>query len=128
MRFPKPAPPPAKLAVRAPRLKTYSAQSGFVYQYLLAAEEHAGGARRYRFDLSANRGVHSFVTIELADEVNWRWQQTRNRELSPTECYAMAKMKFFETLDSSELALTKDAAVSVSEPDMDWIAATLELI
>ena len=128
MRFPKPAPPFAKPAVRAPRLKTYAAQSGFVYQYVLSREEHAGAARSYRFDLSANRGVHSFVTIELADEVIRHWQQTRGRELSPTECYAMAKMKFFETLDSSELALANDATVSVLETDMDLIAATLELI
>ena len=128
MRFPKPPPSPVKPAVRAPRLKTYSAQSGFVYQYMLAAEEHAGGARRYRFDLSANRGYHSFLTMELGDDVIQRWQQTRRRELSPTECYAMAKMKFFETLDSSELALAGNATVSISEVDMDSIAATLELI
>ena len=128
MRFPKAPVAAPKADPRAIRMKTYAAQSGYVFQYFFAGEDHANGARNYRFQVSANRAAESAVRIEIPDVLLNEWQAGRHRQLSPTECYAVAKMHLFATLDSDGFTLTDQAVAPVTMDSLDSIAAALDLL
>jgi hypothetical protein len=113
------------------RLKTYSAQSGYVYQY------YYNGHRD--FDSSGDRGTE-FVFQVSADRKSWEdisvlvsaaavqaWQQTHDRELSSTELYAVAKMSLFQAFDERAQPSQMKGAVWVRNADLDGIIETLDL-
>lgn len=80
------------------RVKTYSAQSGYVYQYCLGKEKTA----RYTFALAANREKARELSISVADEALRRWTNETGQELLPREVYAVAKLALFQVLDTAE--------------------------
>ncbi len=128
MRFPKPSPQPQRPPEKRVRIKNYAAQTGFVYQYYFDAEHDTGTVRRYTFQASASRGSYLPVVIELEGHVSRQWQQSRNRELSPTEFYAFAKMTLFAAFDDEGFALPQRQPLSITIEAMDNIAAVLNLI
>src|SRR6185503_2493063 len=78
------------------RLKNYSAQSGYVYQYFYEGhrESHVpeGSAREFVFSISADRKDWRPTRVFILDSALSAWQQQQGRELNSTECYAIAKM------------------------------------
>ena len=84
-------PPPLAGAPAVRRLKTYSAASGYVYQYFY--EGHRG--TEYVFQVSADRRTYSSVTVMLSDAA----LQASPRELNSKERYAVAKMALFQAFD-----------------------------
>lgn len=77
------------------RMKTYSAQSGYVYQYFY--EGRRGVA--YVFSISSDRKHWSPVEVTLDEGAIAAWEQAHGRQLSSTERYAVAKMALFEAFD-----------------------------
>jgi len=125
----KPAPLSGAPPVR--RLKTYSAQSGYVYQYCYE------GRRSY--EQSGERGTE-FVFSLSADCKNWRpskvvvpdgaiarWEAAHQRELSDTERYAIAKMALFQAFDERATPALMKADVLVRTADVEAIVETLGL-
>lgn len=113
------------------RLKTYSAQSGYVYQYCYQGQRpfrHAGeSGTEFVFSLSADRKNWRHSKVLLADGAVTAWEAAHARELSPTERYAIAKMALFQAFDERATpALMKDD-VCVRHADVEAIAETLEL-
>jgi len=113
------------------RLKTYSAQSGYVYQYCYE------GQRQFR---QAGESGTEFVFRVSADRKNWRpskvllpdnavaaWQAAQARELSATERYAIAKMALFQAFDERETPALLKSDVRVRSGDIEAIAETLGL-
>src|SRR5208337_635001 len=85
------------------RMKTYSAQSGYVYQYFyegqrpyLAGEE---SGVEFVFSISADRKTWHPVCVAVAARSLRAWEETHGRDLSSTERYAVAKMALFQALD-----------------------------
>jgi hypothetical protein len=83
------------------RIKTYSAQSGYVYQYCYEGQRQA-----------PNEGGVEFAFLACADRRNWHevsvvvhappvaaWEHAHGRTLSSTEWYALAKMSLFAAFD-----------------------------
>ena len=113
------------------RLKTYSAQSGYVYQY------YYEGHRPFR---SGDESGTEFVFSISADRKNWRptsvlvgdvamaaWERAHARQLSSTERYAVAKMALFQAFDERATpALMKDE-VRVRHADVEAIIEALGL-
>jgi hypothetical protein len=95
----KPAPLSGAPAVR--RLKSYSAQSGYVYQYAFEGQRPLAkpAGTEFVFSASADRKTwHDVSVLVEAAAVN-AWQQAHGRALSSTEWYALAKMALFGAFD-----------------------------
>jgi len=89
---------PAQLLTGAPavrRMKTYSAQSGYVYQYFF--EGRRGAA--YVFSISADRKNWLPMEVTVEEPALNAWEHSHGRQLSATERYAIAKMALFQAFD-----------------------------
>ena len=125
----KDAPLAGAPAVR--RLKTYSARSGYVYQYRYQGCRplHTGpdSGVEFVFSVSADRKSWHAVGVLVSDGAIRAWEQARARQLSSTERYAVAKMALFQAFDERPTpALMKDR-VRVREADLEAIIETLDL-
>ena len=96
-RLQPPAPLTGAPAVR--RQKTYSAQSGYVYQYYYEGHREVSQATEYVFDVSADRKSSFPVSVMLEHGAVQSWQRSHERELNSTERYAIAKMALFRAFD-----------------------------
>ncbi len=84
-----------------PRTKTYSAASGFVYQYRFQSHEADAAGDRYRFETTQDRRASFQVTVLLPAAATALWESEQGRTLSPTERYALAKMALFTAFDDA---------------------------
>jgi hypothetical protein len=113
------------------RLKTYSAQSGYVYQYCYEGQRpfHRAGksGMEFVFALSSDRKTWRPVKVLLADGAVADWQAAHTRELSATERYAIAKMALFQAFDERETPALLKNDIEVQSADVDAIAETLGL-
>ena len=110
-----------------PRTKTYSAETGFVYQYHFEEDRDYPGGRVYRFVTSVSRQPPFVVEIRTPDAATSEWERTQNRTLTWTERYAIAKMALFAAMDTaaSPQQLREPCEVDVSQ--ISEIARTLDL-
>ena len=115
----------------ARRMKTYSAESGYVYQYFYeghrpfrASGEHG---TEFVFTTSADAKAWQPVSVVLADAAVHAWQATHGRQLSSTEHYAVAKMALFQAFDERPLPAQMKEEVHVRTADVEAIIDTLGL-
>jgi len=87
------------------RMKTYTGQSGYVYQYYFVGKREAlvdapeAPATEYIFDVSPDRRTMFAVSVFVRGEALRAWAAGHGRPLSDSEQYAAAKMRFFQGLD-----------------------------
>lgn len=74
------------------RLKTYSAECGYVWEYFFAGRE----GERYLFEVSATRGAFMRIAIEVDAAA---LQTAAQRNVSDVEAYAAAKMSLLRAFD-----------------------------
>ena len=113
------------------RLKTYSAQSGYVYQYYYEGQrplQRSGeSGTEFVFSISADRKNWRPSKVRLGGDAVAAWETAHGRELSATERYAIAKMALFQAFDERETpALMKDD-VGVRNADVEAIVENLGL-
>jgi len=125
----KEAPLTGAPAVR--RQKTYSAESGYVYQYFYegrrpASREGKPGVQ-FVFNVSADRKSSFPVSVFVSDEALESWQQGHARELGSTERYAIAKMSLFRAFDQRPAPDAMSEEVRVQAADAESILATLDI-
>ncbi|MCX6621040.1 MAG: hypothetical protein NTY38_08145 [Acidobacteria bacterium] len=101
------------------RLKTYSAQSGYVYQYFYEGYRVAAETTTYVFQTSVDRKSSFPVSVLLPAS------SLGGRELTGTECYAVAKMALFQAFDERLKPLTMREPVLVRPADATAILETL---
>jgi len=123
----KPAPLVGAPGVR--RQKTYSAQSGYVYQYFYEGHRPSSAERgtEFVFDVSSDRKTSTPVSVVISDAAVASWQNESGRTLSATEQYAIAKMALFQAFDERESPEAMRAAVHVAPNDVQAILATLHI-
>ena len=125
----KPAPLTGAPAVR--RMKSYSAQSGYVYQYFYEGQRpfRSGGESgiEYVFTVSADRKTFHPVSVLVGEAALAGWEQTRGHPLSSTERYAISKMALFQAFDERETPDLMKQDVRVRAADVEAITATLGL-
>jgi hypothetical protein len=86
-------------------LKTYSAQTGYVYQYYFVghraalADDPTAPATEYIFDLSLDRKTTFAVSVFLPPSASEYWAGKHGRELTEPEQYAGVKMRLLQALD-----------------------------
>ena len=121
----KPAPLTGAPAVR--RQKTYSAQSGYVYQYYYEGHRAAQEGTEYVFDISADRKTSAPASVFVQDEAVQSWEDRHGRELSAAERYAIAKMALFQAFDERAHPGLMRQDIRVRIADVDAILATLDI-
>ncbi len=90
-----------------PRLKTYSAATGYVYQYVYRGHRSAqpgssGPVREYVFSVSRDRKTYLPISVLLAEATLAGWSASHQRVLSETEMYAIVKLSLFEAFDERD--------------------------
>jgi hypothetical protein len=129
----RPAAGPAPLHGAPPvrRQKTYSAQTGFVYQYFYEGyreSERAGQAgNEYVFQISSDRKSSFPLTVFLPGAAVESWQQDHNRKLIVPEQYAAVKMALFEAFDERADLGPANAEVEIAARDMERLLGILEI-
>ena len=88
------------------RVKSYSAATGFVYQYYFyevrKARRAASDGTEYVYMVSVDRKKVFPLRIFVKRDAAEKWSHTAGRTLSGTEEYAVAKMRLFQALDEIE--------------------------
>jgi hypothetical protein len=92
----------APLTGGRPRLKTYSAETGYVYQYTFAGQRAGRRGTEYVFDVSRDRTSKFRASVFVGDPGTRSWQEAHGRELISGERYAIAKLALQRFLDSRE--------------------------
>lgn len=123
-----PAPLTGAPAVR--RIKTYSAESGYVYEYYYQGHRRARrpGAPgvEYVFNVSADRRTFAPVTVFLPDESVESWEEQHDEELTSTERYAVVKLALFQAFNERTNPAQMRHEVRIRLADISEILSRLD--
>jgi hypothetical protein len=108
----------------APRQKSYSASSGYVYQYFFQGWDQEAAGRRFQYSVTADRKHYFPVHILVRQEAAARWEESHGRPLIEAEWRAVAKIALFEAFDQRSPKALR-SAVDVSGADLEEILARL---
>ncbi len=110
------------------REKTYSADTGYVYQYVYEGYRELKQADKsgfeHVFSVTSDRISRFPINIFLTHQVIETWQAGNNRELTATEQYAIVKMTLFAVFDERT---DFERNVNVSLENVEEHAETLDL-
>ena len=87
------------------RIKTYTGQTGYVYQYYFVGKRPAleGDAEapstEFIFDVTSDRKATYAVSVFLRSEAVDAWAGSRGRKLSEPEQYAGVKLRLMQAFD-----------------------------
>jgi hypothetical protein len=87
------------------RVKTHTAQTGYVYQYYFVGQRVAlssdpeSPATEYIFDVTSDRKTTYAVSVFLGPPAIEAWSAARGRALSQPECYAAVKLRLMQGFD-----------------------------
>lgn len=114
------------------RTKTYSAETGCVYQYYF--EELRSPHRRdahdgseYLFIASRDRKTTFPVPVFLRRQALTAWADAHGRELTGSEQYAAVKMRLFRFFDETEDAEGDSRQVEVTPENIHNLLALLDI-
>jgi hypothetical protein len=113
------------------RLKTYSAQTGYVYEYYFVgkrpalADDPLAPSTEYIFDISSDRKTTCAVSVFLSPKVVEAYTTSHGRTLSEPEQYAAVKMRLLQALDEIADMLHHGRRLTL---DPEVLAALLESV
>ena len=82
------------------RMKTYTGEQGYVYQYYFVGKRPAAGSNtEYIFDVTSDRKSMFSVSVFLPQEALNSWIRAHGRALTEAEQYAAVKMRLFRAFD-----------------------------
>jgi hypothetical protein len=127
--------PPNNLGMTKPetvrRIKSYSAESGYVYQYQFQdahpAQQGSAKGNEYVYYVSADRKKMFPVRIFVGQDAIKKWGEATGRPLTGTEEYAAAKMRLFQAFDEGEELSAKSPALIVDESNLNTLLQRLDL-
>jgi hypothetical protein len=91
------------------RLKSYYAQSGYVYQYVYRGYRTSRQTEtEYVFSVTSDRKNWRLIRVVLDQATIDRWSAEACRMLLPVESYAIAKLALFDFFDQSLLTQTPE--------------------
>ncbi|HLE35925.1 MAG TPA: hypothetical protein VI699_02140 [Candidatus Acidoferrales bacterium] len=113
------------------RVKSYSAATGFVYQYYFfevnPARRGFTAGTEYVYMVSADRKTAFPLSIFVQKDAVDEWKGKFGRELTGTEEYAVAKMRLFQAFDELEDLATARPGLRVDRTNLDTLLAQLDL-
>ncbi len=85
------------------RIKTHSAQTGYVYEYYFVGKRRAlptePPSTEFIFDVSSDRKSRYAVSVFLMDSALGDWAAAHGRSLTEPEQYAAAKLRLLRGFD-----------------------------
>ena len=114
-------------------MKTYTAESGYVYQYYFVGKRGAlpkapeAPATEFIFDVTPDRKTMYAVSVFLKPEALAAWASAHKRGLTDTEQYAAAKMRLLLGFDQIEDIRTQDRHLLVDAANIEDLLANLKL-
>lgn len=116
----------------AHRVKSYSAATGFVYQYYFyevqKSKRGAAEGTEYVYMVSVDR-KHVFpVRIFVSKDALGKYSARTGREFTGTEEYAVAKMRLFQAFDEMEGLSAKTPVFLVDASNLDTLLSQLDLL
>src|SRR5690242_19814005 len=113
------------------RVKTYSAASGYVYQYYFYEVQKTrrgfSAGTEYVYMVSFDRKQVFPLRIFVKQSAVEKWGRTAGRALSGTEEYAVAKLRLFQALDESQVVESKPTEIAVDESNLEFLLSQLDL-
>jgi hypothetical protein len=113
------------------RQKTYSAQSGYVYQYYYEGRRPYARASdsgtEYVFDVSADRKTSFAASVLVSDGAVAQWEARHGRALTSTDRYAIAKMSLFQAFDERARPESMRETILARPADVEAILASLDI-
>jgi dsRNA-specific ribonuclease len=111
------------------RLKTYTAQTGYVYAYYFVGQRRALAGEppsvEYIFDVSPDRKTTFAVSVFVLDAAVAGWGQAHGRALNEAEQYAAAKMRLLQTFDEIEDVMGRGRRLSVDLEALEQLLSSL---
>jgi len=113
------------------RIKTYTGQTGYVYQYYFVGKRPAldgdpeAPSTEFIFDVTSDRKTMFAVSIFLHPEALDAWATNRGRTLSPPEQYAAVKLRLMQAFDEIADMLNHGRRLRL---ESDSLSALLESI
>jgi hypothetical protein len=109
------------------RLKTYTGETGFVYQYYFVGRRPAlhEAATEFVFDVSSDRKTTFAVSIFLLESAVAAWEQTHGRKLVDAEYYAAAKMRLFQAFDELLNLMEEGRRLTIGPEEIEALLAKL---
>ncbi len=126
-KFTQKAVEPLRGAPTVRRQKTYSAQSGHVYQYFYEGYRGIVAATEYVFDVSADRKTSIPVSVIVEISAVESWNVEHGRALTGTEQYAVAKLALFQAFDERDEPSQMSKEVRVRTHDLAAILESLDI-
>src|SRR5271156_6807118 len=113
------------------RIKSYSAENGYVYQYQFQdvhpAQRDGAKGNEFIYYVSADRKTMFPIRIFVPREALDQWTKQTGRALTGTEEYAVAKMRLFQALDElPDFAATRPE-LSVDATNLPALLERLDL-
>lgn len=113
------------------RMKTYTGQTGYVYQYYFVGKREAlagepeAPATEFIFDVTADRKTMFAVSVFLKPSALDEWHAQHGRSLADTEQYAAAKMRLFQGFDEVHPMIERGRRLVVDAANIEELLATL---
>jgi hypothetical protein len=108
-----------------PRMKTYSAQSGYVYQYAFRGQRPSEGSPagvEYAFDVTYDRKTMNRFWVFVSDDAIAAWAEQNGRDLTNSERYGVAKIALRNAFDERDPRAMHDRIA----PSSDEVIAILD--
>ena len=109
------------------RLKTYTAETGYVYQYYFVGKRQAldQAATEFIFDVSSDRKVRFSVSVNVTDDAVSAWNSAHGRKLSDAEMYAAAKMQLTRGFDEIDKMFDQGRSLVIDAAALQDLLSTL---
>ena len=113
------------------RVKTYTGETGYVYQYYFVGQRPAlpsdseAPATEYIFDVSSDRKTTYAVSVFVRRDAAENWSSVHGRPLTDTEQYAVAKVGLFHGFDEIENMMQDGRRLSISAAEIEEYLNTL---
>lgn len=96
------APAPLKGKRPVARVKSYTALSGYVYEYVYEGYREDAAARTHVFMVSAGRKEWFKLDVAVPFAALAEWESEHSRTLNEAERYAVAKLALFAAFDGRD--------------------------
>ena len=113
------------------RLKTYTGNTGYVYQYYFVGKRPAIArpgdppTTEYVFDVTSDRKTTYSISIFLSRAVSEAWAAAHGRSLTDAEQYAAVKMRLFQAFDELDDLSKQGRKLVIDSSALDLALNTL---
>jgi hypothetical protein len=115
------------------RMKTYTGETGYVYQYYFVGKRPAlpqapdAPATEYIFDVTPDRKTMFAVSVFVREDALAAWLSAHGRPLTDAEQYAAAKMRLFRGFDEIENLAVNGRRLPVDSSNVEELLGPLGL-